>query len=239
MLENQFIQFSIGILSQDNVIAVPTGSGINTTFFIENDDRSVQGIDIVTPDGTIVIVQDAVQTSDGKFCTLFNLNALAPGDFYRIRLNRNGTYEYSNILRREPEDTQHARVKYHCKEDAFGFPFTGARNAIQQLIPINLYSPQYKQEDKIYTKRNGEQVVLFANITKEYEGETDYIPMDWHEKILIALSCDVVYINGERVTKSGNYEIDHDNCTYTDCGIKLMRATFKMTTNVTQRNSNY
>ena len=106
-------------------------------------------------------------------------------------------------------------------------------------MPIRLHSPQFKQEDKIYTKRNGEQVVLYANITKEYEGETDYIPMEWHEKILVALSCDEVYINGERVTKSGSYDIDHENYTTSDCGIKLLRATFKVTTNVTQRNSNY
>lgn len=144
---------------------------------------------------------------------------------------------YSNLLIKE-DDAQYAVVKYSCKEPAFGFPFDGTEY-VQQLMPINLHSPQYKQEDKVYTKRNGEQVVLFANITKEYEGETDYIPMEWHEKILVALSCDEVYINGERVTKSGNYEIEHDNCTYSDCGIKLMRATFKVTTNVTQRNSNY
>lgn len=144
---------------------------------------------------------------------------------------------YSNLLIKE-DDAQYADVKYSCKEPAFGFPFDGT-GFVQQLMPINLYSPQFKQEDKVYTKRNGEQVVLFASITKEYEGETDYIPMEWHEKILMALSCDEVYINGEKVTKSGNYEIDHENYTYSDCGIKLMKATFKVTTNVTQRNSNY
>jgi hypothetical protein len=63
--------------------------------------------------------------------------------------------------------------------------------------------------------------------------------MEWYEKILVALSCDEVYINGERVTKSGSYDIDHENYTTSDCGIKLLRATFKVTTNVTQRNSNY
>lgn len=146
--------------------------------------------------------------------------------------------KYSNILVRVEDEEQYAVVKYSCKEPAFGFPFDST-GYVQQLMPINLHSPQFKQEDKVYTKLNGEQVVLYASITKEYDGETDYIPMEWHEKILMALSCDEVYINGEKVTKSGNYEIDHDNCTYSDCGIKLMRATFKVTTNVTQRNSNY
>lgn len=150
---------------------------------------------------------------------------------------------YSNILRRVIGN-DYSTIQYSCSEDAFGYPFShklesGTTPAINQTLPLLLTSPQYKQEDKIYTKRNGENVVLFANIAREYDGHTEYIPIDWHEKILMALSSDKVYINGERVTKSGNYEIDHDNCTYTDCGIKLMRATFKMTTNVTQRNSNY
>lgn len=105
-------------------------------------------------------------------------------------------------------------------------------------LPIRISKPQYKQTDKIYENRNGEQIVLYATINKEYEGETDYIPEEWHEKIVTALSCDEVYINGERVTKSDSYEIDQDNYTYSDCGIRLTRATFKVKTNVTQRNSN-
>ncbi len=105
-------------------------------------------------------------------------------------------------------------------------------------IPIRLSAAQYTQSDKIYETRNGDQIVLYATINKVYEGETDYIPESWHEKIVTALSCDEVYINGERVTKSDSYEIDQDNYTYTDCGIRLTRATFKVKTNVVKRNSN-
>jgi hypothetical protein len=238
MLENQFIQFGV-INPQDNSIAIPTYNGLQTTFFVDMN-KGILGIDIVTTDGSITIKNKAVTGTDDGWCELYDLNNLAIGDFYRLKVNMSdGTSMYSNILRREDENKQLSVIEYYCKEPAFGFPFSGGKRFIQQLMPINLHSPQYKQEDKVYTKLNGSQIVLYANITKEYEGETDYIPMEWHEKILMALSCDYVYINRERVTKSGNYEIDHDNCTYSDCGIKLMRATFKVTTNVTQRNSNY
>jgi hypothetical protein len=237
MLENQFIQFSEAIDPLKNEIAVPTKNGVSTYFFVDDTITGISSIDIVTPGGTLV-KENAVFGRDG-LADFSNISMLAPTECYRIRLKRDiGPYMYSNLLCREQDDAQLALVKYSCKEPAFGFPF-GVAKIVQQLMPINLLSPQFKQEDKVYTKRNGEQVVLFANITKEYDGETDYIPMEWHEKILIALSCDEVYINGERVTKSANYEIDHENYTYTDCGIKLMRATFKVTTNVTQRNSNY
>lgn len=238
MLENQFIQFGV-INPQDNSIVIPTYNGLQTTFFVDMN-KGILGIDIVTTDGSITIKNKAVTGTADGWCDLYNLNDLAIGDCYRLKVNMSdGTSVYSNILRREDANKQLSVIEYCCKEPAFGFPFSGRKRFVQQLMPINLHSPQYKQEDKVYTKLNGEQIVLYANITKEYEGETDYIPMEWHEKILIALSCDYVYINGERVTKSGNYEIDHDNCTYSDCGIKLMRATFKVTTNVTQRNSNY
>jgi hypothetical protein len=210
----------------------------------ENGDGTERYASQTTTGGTIELANLMVERPAGGFHVniYWDGNPTGPLNIsyqgiYEINNDEKTTTLYSNILRREEDNAQYAIVKYSCKEPAFGFPFDGVY--VQQLMPINLYSPQYKQEDKIYTKRNGEQVVLFASITKEYEGETDYIPMDWHEKILMALSCDEVYINGERVTKSGNYEIDHDNCTYTDCGIKLLRATFKVTTNVTQRNSNY
>jgi hypothetical protein len=239
MLENQFIQFGRGINPQDESIVMPTLNGLQTTFFVDTE-LGIGEIDIVTADGSLTLKKKAVNKYTDGWCELYDLNSLAIGDCYRLKANMSdGTSMYSNILRRDDVSNQLSTIQYYCKEPAFGFPFSGGKRFIQQLMPINLYSPQFKQEDKVYTKRNGEQVVLFANITKEYEGETDYIPMEWHEKILIALSCDEVYINGERVTKSGNYEIDHDNCTYSDCGIKLMRATFKVTTNVTQRNSNY
>ena len=236
MLENQFIQFNNAIIEfGDSEIAVPTGNV--TRFYSEIE---LQKVDFVTPDGSIIIKENAA-IIDGNCITIYNPD-IAPRDCYRLHVVGKDEYGdieeyYSNLLVKE-SDVQYAVLRYSCKEPAFGFPFDGI-GYVQQLMPINLYSPQFKQEDKVYTKRNGEQVVLFASITKEYEGETDYIPMEWHEKILMALSCDEVYINRERVTKSGSYEIDHDNCTYSDCGTKLMRATFKVTTNVTQRNSNY
>jgi hypothetical protein len=253
MLENQFIQLSASIDPIAREIPIPIKHNALTTYYGhyysaeslgEND--FLDTIEIVTPGGKVI---DQITDNTVGMCIAFHdLSKLAPCECFRIKETYiiNGSKEeyYSNILRREPDDTNFSVVKYLCYQPAFGFPFAWDETDeiyeyIQQLMPINLHSPQYKQEDKVYTKINGEQVVLFASITKEYEGETDYIPMEWHEKILMALSCDEVYINGERVTKSGNYEIDHDNCTYSDCGIKLMRATFKVTTNVTQRNSNY
>lgn len=247
MLENQFITFTETIPTGPEV-AMQAKLNQEMRFFI--DAQAMYLFKIVNHKGgnisTAGYQTNFIGSADGKnLLTGISVTSLQDKQLYRIKLediDNQKTY-YSNLLINDT-DADISVLEYRCKEPAFGFPFgndidTGVALTMRNELPIKLYSPQFKQEDKIYTKRNGEQVVLFANITKEYEGETDYIPMEWHEKILMALSCDDVYINGERVTKSGNYEIDHDNCTYSDCGIKLLRATFKVTTNVTQRNSNY
>lgn len=242
MLENQFIQFTDSIAPLKDEMAVQMKPNEPICFMVYDITGDVS---LVTPDGKTNIgsIQYTIdQRNDYILCKITSYSGIAPNERFRIKTDSSGYAIFSNLLINDPQ-ADISNIKYSCKEDAFGFVFGKTDNDqemyIQQPMPIRLHSPQFKQEDKVYTKRDGEQVVLFANITKEYEGETDYIPMDWHEKILIALSCDEVYINRERVTKSGNYEIDHDNYTYSDCGIKLMRATFKVTTNVTQRNSNY
>lgn len=185
---------------------------------------------------------------------------LAPNDCFRLKLNTGYTdnygeevlqyTEYSNLLQYTTnEDEYLSHLRYYCNEPQFGLPFfakempVGNRKIYTKFgnevaLPIHLSKPQFKQTDKIYETRNGEQIVLYATINKEYSGETDYIPEEWHERIVTALSCDEVYINGERVTKSDSYEIDQDNCTYSECGIRLTRAIFKVKTDVTQRNSN-
>lgn len=246
MLENQFIQFRDAIDHMSKEVPIPMVHGKENRIYIADKKRLdyYYEIDIVSPSGEMIVEKCAsgYLTSNIQV-SIVDLSALAPYDCFRLKSTITSdkdetTTTYSNLLCRVEENAEMSTMKYLCYESALGFPFLSG-DYLSQVLPIIILAPQYKQEDKIYTKRSGEQVVLFSSVTKEYEGETDYIPMEWHEKIMLALTCDEVYINGKRVTKSGNYEIDHDNCTYSDCGIKLMRATFKVTANVTQRNSNY
>lgn len=150
---------------------------------------------------------------------------------------------YSNLLRRV-DDNNFAIIKYSCDEDAFGFPFShtladGTHPYLQLQLPIILNKPQYKQTDKIYETLSGKRIVLYATINKEYEAQTEYIHDDWHQKNIIALCCDHVTINGESLVRSESYEINWEDYTETECGIKLAMATFKMQANINQRNSNH
>lgn len=246
MLENQFIQFSRTIDPLKHEIAMPIRPN-DALSFIEFD--LFGDITFVTPDGSKEIgsVNFEMDSKDDNFiCHIKGYSGLAPQDKFRIKLYIGGdTSEYaaySNLLINDPQ-AELSSVKYACNENAFGFIFGKTDNEndiyIQHPMPINIHSPQFKQEDKIYTKLNGEQVVLYATVSREYEGETDYIPEEWHKKIIAALSCDKVYINGERVTKSGSYDIDWEKCDTACDGTKLARATFKVSDNIMQRNSNY
>lgn len=169
-------------------------------------------------------------------------NYVAPNECFRIRMevptDGGSEYWYSNLLCRcENEDNQLSLLEYTCGTETFGIPFLHNK-PIRQWLPILLDNPKPTQNEEIYEKLSGERVVLFAAINKEYEAQTDYIPYEWHERIVIALSCDKVKINSEILTKSDKYEVDWQNTTKTDCGLKLMRATWKMAANITSRNTN-
>ena len=147
-------------------------------------------------------------------------------------------YRYSNLLRRyENPEGLLALIEYTCGTETFGLPFTTSR-PIRQWLPIIVKDPKPEQKDEIYTKLSGERVVMYATIDEKYSCETDYIPYEWHKRIVMALSCDIVKINGVRLTKSESYEIDWENKIKLECGEKLTKAEWKMVANITSRNSN-
>ena len=144
-----------------------------------------------------------------------------------------------HISRLEADDALY--LKYKCDEDAFGFPFHSAGDEYAGFYTfIRAHSPQEVQDDKTYVKANGDVVTLYAKYYKEWECETEYLPEEMHDKIIAALSCDEVYFNYKRVTKSDKYQIDWENYDIDCDGVtKLAKATFKVRENTNQRNSNY
>ncbi len=264
MLEQQFIQWSDTIDPFKKEIPIPVydARDFGLTFFANaNPAYDEEVLCLTYANGEVIkrnidgdkryltVIKNGVATDYIHFLLDDNIGQfIAPMECFRVCVEHifDGEVvktEYSNLLRLVHRDSNYlSELIYGCHETQFGLPFFDDSNVEEYklciALPVRISKPQYKQTDKIYENRNGEQIVLYATINKEYEGETDYIPEEWHEKIVTALSCDEVYINGERVTKSDSYEIDQDNYTYSDCGIRLTRATFKVKTNVTQRNSN-
>ena len=159
-------------------------------------------------------------------------------DAYCYEYDGDYSYAYSNLLRRyENNDGLLSLIDYTCGTETFDLPFTNDK-PIKMWLPIMVDNPTPEQKDEIYEKLNGERVVMYATINEKYECESDYIPYDWHKRIVIALSCDCVKINGTKLTKSESYDIDWDNYSKLDCGTKITKASWKMVANITSRNSN-
>lgn len=79
-------------------------------------------------------------------------------------------------------------------------------------LPIQLHSPQFPEERKIFRKANGQAKTLSVVVRKTYELETDYMPESWHQRLKIALSHDEVRIEGEKylgdISQDGDYAIE-------------------------------
>lgn len=79
-------------------------------------------------------------------------------------------------------------------------------------LPFKLTRPQFPEERVNFRKANGETKTLSVVVRKEYEGETDYLPENWHEKLKIALAHDEITIEGDRyigdISQTGEYNIE-------------------------------
>lgn len=82
-------------------------------------------------------------------------------------------------------------------------------------LPIMFSKPQFPTERNIFRLADGSSKVQSTIIKNTYEGKTDYLPEDWHKKIIVALSHDEVTVEGERllsnVVMAGDYSISWDD----------------------------
>lgn len=263
MLENQFIRLNIGSIifsKKMNPLLCPMeeqGSGYRVFYEPRVSGATAQSIGIVDEADTLIDVIEPLHRDDGWFILFGEQGSylerteevLSVGQrfFLRLEIVKDGTYyfQYSQPLIFVPR-TGFSYVQYWCNEDAFGFPFQTKgqelqlKTGVSLFLPIRLHSPQNVQEDKTYVKSNGEVVTLYAKYYREWEGETEFLSAEMHDKIVAALSCDEVYIDGKRVTKSDNYQVDWENYDLDCDGVtKIARATFKVRENTNQRNSNF
>lgn len=245
MLENQFIKFNRSYNTwQGSVMPVVIGTSIMSDYpykiYVPGD---VISIDVVDSSNVVLRTENFTAAStpyvSRRISGLLYYAGLSVGDRFVLRSYNGSTYKYTGVLVRVPGDGM-THLRYSCNEDAFGFPFSDDGGEVAFSLPILLSAPQFIQEDKTYVKANGEVVTLYAKYYREWEGETEYLSAEMHEKIMVALSCDNVYTNGLHVAKSDKYEIAWDQYDLDCDGVtKLARATFKVRENITQRNSNY
>ena len=124
--------------------------------------------------------------------------------------------------------------------DAFDFHYTGTITPYNIVeLPFYLRDPTMPTDEKIYTRSDGSNIVLYQRKDEQYTLETDLIPYFWHKNIDIALSHDTVYISNpnassfdplnaaSRFVRKGNYEIEYMKAPFSSFGkgsCKLLNA---------------
>lgn len=79
-------------------------------------------------------------------------------------------------------------------------------------LPFYLTRPQFPREANVFRRADGSTKVQSVIIRKVFEGETENLPKEIHERLLIALSHDDVTVEGRflltGVSLDGDYDID-------------------------------
>ena len=246
MSRYSFIQFSGEIDDCGCCLALPVSHGSDLAFFCRH--IIITEIHYCTPNGDTIKNVDnprVVGSFLGYVFIFVELNddlslIFAKGDCFRLKIldERMNPY-YSNLFTyigcKEGETSV---LKYRCDTDEFDFHYSLGDDLFNKIrLPLRIFNAQYPQEDEVYITREGKRKVMFAKVDKEWELETDYLPEEWHEKIIVALSHDVVYIDDERVQRTEPYQLDWDSVLETDC-TDAIKGRAKVQQNKTVRNSN-
>lgn len=195
-------------------------------------------------DGTVTLfADDGLGIDAAALCS-----AVGEGGLFRIgyahtlAVDENGDHYFgvsirlSNALcRASNPHGDYARVEYKCNEPLGDIAFDGIRR-LAVWLPLRLSAVQYKQQRETYTMLSGDTVMLYATTTAEWEGQTDYIPASWHERIVAALQADELLIDGRRMYLSSDYEIQWAD-TLPVNGEPHARATFKLRRATLTRNN--
>ncbi len=180
---------------------------------------------------------DGYQPSDEWFSWNYDLSTiLACGDCFRLRIDKDGSSQYSSIIVYDSNIENTILLKYSCEQPAFGIEYSDDKYS-QVRIPAILDEANYNKEESIYTDSNGKRRVLFRDIRKKYQLKVDFLPEWVHDNIMLALSHDHVFIDGVEMDIDGDYSIDWENVDDSACD-DLVMAECTMLENFIQRNSN-
>ena len=169
--------------------------------------------------GTAVAADIIWRTGDNQATVYFgsvfsDFAAIAVGRCFklciRITVGASKYYFTSNCFIRD-NGPYTSTIEFSCSEDSYGFNYCDQYVPNKIRLPFYLSKPQYKTDRSIYFKSTGAAKVTKSVTHKEYEGHTDHVPDEVHEKLNIALNHEVVFVDSGQyvgeVRISEDYEI--------------------------------
>lgn len=94
-------------------------------------------------------------------------------------------------------------------------------------LPFYVTRPQYPSERNVFRRADGSTKVQSVIIRKVFEGETDNLPKEIHERLIIALSHDDVTVEGRYYLGGVSLESDYDIDWQRFLDFPLAKAEFK------------
>ena len=241
MFENTFLKFSTTI-AECTEQPIPINQMSDLAFFYP---LAYTTSDIVDIDGDYLasFLLPPEQFYDGTTWFYIRYDGNVPdaaknAQCFRIRVVSAGANYYSQPFTFTENITDTSYLLYYSIKQVFGFPYDDDTYANRIRLPLKIEKPKFPQQDEIYIDAMGVRRLLTSRVDKEYTLETDYLSVEMHEKIIVALSHNFVFINDEQLQRSGAYEIDYENELLSDCGEKLYKGTARMARNTTLLNLN-
>jgi hypothetical protein len=246
-----FVQFKDGILKMSDIQTM-SGKGnvlpvryVGDISFQIKSAANITHVALIDFDNTIVEKTDdgivkVVPHSDSIIWETYMITLLfdRPPDCFRILLfSGNFIIAVSTTIFRYTESDDTTQIAYLNEDDSFSFTYCPRSIANRIRLPLLLKEPQFPQKQTIYERRDGRRKLLSASISKEWTIETDYLPEEVHERLIIALAHDEVYMNGKLLTKTNDYTVDYSNI-LEENGVKCMKGSCKVSANLTHRNGN-
>ena len=240
MFENTFLKFSTTI-AECTEQPIPINQMSDLAFFYPLAYTSSGLVDV--EGNGIAGLADATQFYDGTTWFFIHYSGDVPSAAkalrcFRIRVVSGSTNYYSQPFTYTQNVTETSLLRYYSEKQVLGFPYDDDTYQNRIRLSLKIQKPQFPQQDEIYIDAMGVRRLLTSRVDKEYTLETDYLSVEMHEKIIVALSHNFVFINDEQLQRSGAYEIDYENELLSDCGEKLYKGTARMARNTTLLNLN-
>jgi hypothetical protein len=222
------------------------GVGFNTTddtTFLQCCSENLQDYTIATDKGDITIafyrgLEYVEITNDQE--TDFNSAGVAVEDCYSLAILIPGIDDpiFSNIFRRKNNTTWLTFVSYGNNEDVYDFHYPNNAVLNKNWLPLYQRKPKYPETRKVYIKSDKSYKTLSASIEKEYENLVEFMPDEFHDRMVVALSHDNIHFASSKIDadvfKKGDYDIDwQENDT-----LESAQAIFAINIQFEGRNSN-
>lgn len=149
---------------------------------------------------------------------------VGPGQCFRYAIldDTNEILACSNLFYREDTECKTTLFTYWNEENAYGFKYityddNGTTRMTENSIrlSVNFSQPDFNVEENVYRQPNGFQQRISTIISKEWLARTSWLSPEQHERLLVALKHDYLWVfNSEReidyrMTQIGDYEVNY------------------------------